>query len=596
MLGTAIALLLSVISAIIISTCWSFEYYEIVDQDLFVDHLRTPDWRQHHHHLLGNFSSCEEARPYVKLSRHSWDTNHSRSRLDPERLQHGHLIHLVKNNAAVPSNATDPLMTTSIGWLDFTIYDVIINKEDTAKSLLCYDGQVHQYDSQRCNEEDYRGSDIKRTEFFGGNGYDFHMYSEGKARYWSPVKDNRDGTYSVRIRIDDPAIYKIDILLNNRKGCHFADCDTPRELCDTFKPYGPRMEYCKVDNNCIRVVHSVYVNVTDTNQWPPYKVKMDNLPAYSLPNCSMYEMGSMNGRWLDPQYMKERYRSHITPFHSPIAPHPYVWQPYDCQLHWMSVKEVQSCSVDKEFILSGFSRERTNFFDIFDLQERPIAYARYMNTDTVDNINYFTVYFAQLVDKKYWNHNGQLARTISWISEDLRNNGLCMNASEHATLVAKLEHDMATAKNANYAHQVNNTLQCVLASQHLKMVFLLTEEDLWITEVGLKSIWSGLSRDFIAHLKNQCSNATLVYKGATSLRSQYGSLSWQRMYQASRLSIANARALELPVLDSFIMTHPWIMDKQVFPDGLHLYSNTKFQGNWVSKTTTMIFLQQVCSK
>ncbi|RYY84152.1 hypothetical protein EON63_09755, partial [archaeon] len=291
---------------------WGFEFYQIVDQDLHLDHKSL---ESKHHHVIGNFSSCEDAKPHIKLSYHSFNANYSRTRLDHERLQHSQLIQLIKDtNTSLSINSTVPLITTTIGWLDFTIYDVMVDEEDVSKSFLCYDGRIHTYDSQRCNEEDFRGQ-VNRTEFFGGNGYDFHMYSEGKARYWSPVRDNRDGTYSVRIRIDDPATYKVDLLLNNRKGCHFADCDTPREICDTFKPYGPRMEYCKVDNNCIRVVHSVYVHVTDTDQWPPYKVINNNLVTFSLPNCFVYEMGSMNGRWLDPQYMKDRY-GHLSPFHS----------------------------------------------------------------------------------------------------------------------------------------------------------------------------------------------------------------------------------------------------------------------------------------
>eukprot|EP01031_Cornospumella_fuschlensis_P022531 gene22531-27500_t len=571
-----------------------FEFYHIVDQDLYLDHRH----QSTHHHLLGNFSSCEEAKPFIKLSRHSFQSNYSRSRLVHERLEHSQLVQLIKDtNSFLSANSSTPVITTYIGWLEFTIYDVMLNPENNEKSQLCYDGKVHHYFSQRCNDENYRGDNINRTEFFGGNGYDFHMFSEGKVRYWSPLRDNRDGSYSVRLRIDDPSTYSIHLLLNNRKGCHFADCDTPRELCDTFKPYGPRMEYCKVENACVKVIQTWNVEILDSDKWPPFKSIQGGEVSYSLPNCSIYEMGSMNGRWIHPNYLKEHYNGSIRAFHNVLTPHPYVWQPYDCQLYWLNTAEAQDCIKDKEFILSGLSRERTNFFDLFDFQQRPIAYAKFMETDTVDNINYFTMYFAELEDKKHWNHNGQLARTTSWIMSDLTNNGLCLSPPQYQELIAKLEAEIAAAKdNTNLAHRINGTLQCVLANQHLQMAFLFTEENLWTAEVGLRSIWPGLSRNYLQQLREKCINATVVYKGASSLRSQYGSLSWQRMYQASRISLANARALRLPVLDSFIMTHPWIMDKDVYPDGLHLYSTrARFQGNWVSKTTSMIFLLQVCT-
>lgn len=572
---------------------WGFEYYNIVDQDLYLDHKVI---ELKHHHMIGFFPSCEEVRPVIKLSLHSFDVNHSSTILDHEKLQHSKLVQLLKDsNDALSSNASTPLITTSIGWLEFTIYDIMIDRKDVSKSLLCYDGQVHKYASQRCGDEDPNHPTLYRSEFLGGNGYDFHLYSEGKARYWSPVRDNRDGTYSVRIRVDDPAVYKIELLVNNRKGCHFADCDVPKSICDTFKPYGPRMEFCKIDDNCVKVVHSMLINITDHDQWPPYKVTKDDRVSYSLPDCTVYQMGSMNGRWLSPPYMKARYR-YLPPFHSPLAPHPYVWQPFDCKLHWMTQEEVESCIGDKEFVFTGLSRERTNFFDLLDFQHKPIQYIKYMETDTIENINYFSVYRPEITDRKHWNRNGHLARTISWIGDDLKAHGLCVSHTEYVNLVSKLQGDLHGAKDANMANRVNYTIQSIEARQHRKVAFLFTEENLWTAEVGLQSIWSGLSRSFIKHFGEQCSNATVVYKGSSSLRAQFGSLSWQRMYEASRVSMKNARALHLPVLDSFIMTHPWIMSKDVYPDGLHLFSSTKFQGNWVSKTTSMIFLQQVCAQ
>jgi hypothetical protein len=67
------------------------------------------------------------------------------------------------------------------------------------------------------------------------------------------------------------------------------------------------------------------------------------------------------------------------------------------------------------------------------------------------------------------------------------------------------------------------------------------------------------------------------------------------MWQASRISMQIAEKLGFFIIDAFSMTMPLASYHDVFPDGLHLYSDVKFQGNYVSKTISMIFLSSVCN-
>lgn len=560
-----------------------YELYDLVDAPLygkpFIDQYSN--------------KSCASAVPYIELSMHSTDMNYSLSTAanrqqvhDPARSKS-----ILAKLDAITRDPWAAVIQTSIGWLEFTIYDVTINSSDIGSgSWLCYDGKVYKYTSQRCADEDPNRPKLDRVEYLGGTGYDFHMVSEGNVRYWSPIFDNRDGTYSVHIRVDDPGLYRIDLLVNNRRGCHFADCDVPQDICDAVRG-NPAYHY----TDFVKNVTSVYVNISDSDSWPPYRKPSGN-PTFELPNCTVLQMGSMSGRWMSPQFMSRRYGDSIQPFHSPSNPHPFVWQPYDCQLRWLDETEAKKCSEDHEFILTGLSRERTNFFDLFDFQRIPIHYVKYVNTDTVHNINYFSNYFAEIPDKKTWNWNGLLTRTVDTLANDLRNNFLCFSNEDYMHALAKIEFEMNNATTEKLKSKLNETLHQVQRKQHSRMAMLLAEENLWTTEFGLRSIWSNLSQHFIHHFRHQCINATVIYKTASALRNQIGSVSWQRMYENSRVSAKIARSLKIPVLDSFIMTQPWIMDNTVYPDGLHLFSRIKYQGNWVSKTVSMIFLLQIYSE
>lgn len=162
--------------------------------------------------------------------------------------------------------------------------------------------------------------------------------------------------------------------------------------------------------------------------------------------------------------------------------------------------------------------------------------------------------------------------------------------------LAKIEFEIKNSTNDEVRDKLNNTLRQIQRKQFIKTALLLAEENLWTSEVGLRSIWSNLSVHFINHFRHQCINVSVIYKTASALRNQVGPKSWQRMYENSRISAKVARTFHIPIVDSFIITQPWIMDKEVYADGLHLYSRIKnFQGNWVSKTVTMIFALQIYS-
>ena len=72
-------------------------------------------------------------------------------------------------------------------------------------------------------------------------------------------------------------------------------------------------------------------------------------------------------------------------------------------------------------------------------------------------------------------------------------------------------------------------------------------------------------------------------------------MSWHRMFDATRVSMTIARQNGVDVTDSFQMTQPWVTSDVAFPDGVHLFSQTRFQGNFVSKTVSQLILLQVCN-
>jgi hypothetical protein len=56
-----------------------------------------------------------------------------------------------------------------------------------------------------------------------------------------------------------------------------------------------------------------------------------------------------------------------------------------------------------------------------------------------------------------------------------------------------------------------------------------------------------------------------------------------------------AESLNISIIDSFAMTHSLIMEPDIFPDSVHLYSK-HLVGNFVSKTISKMFLLQACTQ
>ena len=91
-----------------------------------------------------------------------------------------------------------------------------------------------------------------------------------------------------------------------------------------------------------------------------------------------------------------------------------------------------------------------------------------------------------------------------------------------------------------------------------------------------------------------CPVAKVYVKTTSSIRSQYGSLSWQRLWHETRVMKSIAHEKGWPVIDSFVMTQPLVMELAAYPDTVHLYEQ-KLVGNWASKSITMLFLNQMCN-
>lgn len=144
-------------------------------------------------------------------------------------------------------------MQQKFGMLRFKIVDVVF-QENTPK--VCHHGEHVIYSAAKCMNEGV-STNRNHSYYNGGNGYDVRIVKTSRhAVIWDPVIDNRDGTYTVDLRIEDPGEYIVEVYQNNKNGCHFADCDCPH--CDTVEYLASRMKMCsKVLNGpCVRLVAS----------------------------------------------------------------------------------------------------------------------------------------------------------------------------------------------------------------------------------------------------------------------------------------------------------------------------------------------------
>lgn len=414
---------------------------------------------------------------------------------------------------------------------------------------LCYRGLDHQYESQLCPGEMVVPPGLRNrgniSMFNGGNGYDFRLV--GPSVVWGPVVDHRDGSYSAVVRIEEEGEYVAEVHQNDRRGCHFADCDTPDGLCNAFKPYADRAEFCNsgVPSPCFTLVASRRVVVKRQGEAPAAK---------QLPACDSKTLGMMEGRWL----RTDRMAPGASGPNTDMASWPYIWQPYDCSLRWPTLASVRECIHTKQLVFIGLSRERTNFFDVLEWSGIPFDFEKLKERASFENLHYLSLYSPQHYDARTWTWDPVMLDTQLMVIRDTQQAGICGNDTRPTHILA-------------------------------------TEEALWSTEVGVRDTWAPVTEATLNAITSVCPNARVHYKTATAARSQYRSLSWQRIWEETGVSIAVASRLGLPVIDSFQISQSVVADAEAFPDGLHPFDPAKkLRGNFVSRTASMMFLIQVC--
>ena len=153
-----------------------------------------------------------------------------------------------------------------------------------------------------------------------------------------------------------------------------------------------------------------------------------------------------------------------------------------------------------------------------------------MASASIDNIHYISLYFAHMEDMKYWNHNDyQMDAATKILRSAFKNISACTQVFQ--------------GSNGN-----------IYANRSLHLIF--TDEALMIAENARQEKWEYIIRFLLKITRKFCPLARIHYKTTSSLRSQYGSLSWQRLWQETRLALHIAEDLGIPAIDSFNITHP----------------------------------------
>jgi hypothetical protein len=481
-------------------------------------------------------SNCTNARPVLMLSHREGNSDVFLSDFFPAD--------------DIASNFTNPIVTEP-GWLNIIISDVIFPFNKYAP-YPCNQGHSVSYTSIKCKEKTASGR--SRNFFNGSNGYDLRIVQSNQGSIlWAPVKDHHNGVYTARVRVQDPGSYQIELRQNDKNGCHLADCDNP--FCDAVFKYSSREHYCKGDTQpCVHLVANrslTILQLATTNS--------ANAHSTTLSKCSLSTIGTAPGRWIDPARQKLLNNSELFGQVS----QPYVWQPYDCSLSWMSKETMKECNKGKEIVFIGMSRERTNFFDVLDLQGIPVNYRQVQHSDAFKNLNYISVYFSQLKDMKEWNNPDDKLNNIKEnIRTELGDLPLCRT---------------------NFTETSGRDVH----------VFL-TVDSIIVMEQMISDKWESLLLTYFDSVQAACPKAVIHYSTSVAVASQYGALSWQRMHKINEMGIAIAQSRNISVVDSFSMTQPLTPEPEVYRDTVHLYAKTKLVGNYVSKTVTMLMMRQVC--
>ena len=495
------------------------------------------------------------------------------------------------------SGQNSTVIIAHVGWLQLTLTDEAPGGVEGMgwAGGPCYHGEEVQYEPERCPYEGGNGGSAIWSElraargwsaihWSGGNGYDVRAL--GLAILWGPTVDNRDGTYTVLIRAEDPGEYTLTVHRNAIRGCAHAECDIPPSLCPKAPFYHAGWQSCwgEAPGPCAVQVASASLRVflRDPPAPPPSSQRSD------LPPCQHRSIGVAPGRWVradvaanaasQPRFFGPSADA------STIVPFPYVWQFYDCTLRWMRASDVQACLVKNQVVTAGFSRERSNLYDIaVDLDEYfPLSKSHIamrlgeQHTDgtwgLIHNLSYVSTYGAFERDQYSWNANGPVTGFEGW---------------------------MATT-NLSLGKDLSALGLCFADNNHRPTALVLAVESLWPAWSQFSGRWRGTADRVLDAALHWCPTSFLVHKTATAARISAGSLTWQRMYGASRAAEDAAAQRGLLTLDSFVISQPWVVNGSVFPDGLHLYTEAHSDGgvtphgNFVGRTISQLMLRMIC--
>ena len=500
-----------------------------------------------------------------------------------------------------------PARAVYTGWLEILLVDGPPPGASDWAPGPCFHGELLPYATERCPYEggnlgasygaslfDARGWRVP-GHYSGGNGYDTRV--DGPSLVWGPTRDNRDGTYTVRVRIEDPGQYEVQVFKNAERGCAFAECDVAGALCPKQGYYHEGWKACwgEAPGPCARRVATLPLTIAPR----PGAVLLRE--RASVRPCSAQESGTAPGRWV------RRETAALTraqpPYFGPLnasdepahVPFPYVWQFYECALAWMDRACMRACVARRQVCTVGFSRERAAMFEIAEFMDEGFEHLKLHSAarlgvqhadgswGLIHNISHVSTYSAFEADQASWNQGllglpGQppleglqplLAHTEASLRRDFEGLGLCGNDTRPTAI-------------------------------------LFAVESLWPSWNMYSGRWGAVAEAFMDKLRRACPGAFLVHKTSNAARISAGSLTWQRMYGASRAAGAAAAAAGIPTVDAFVMTQPWVPDGTVLPDGLHSYvvvdedhprpdeAHTTL-GNFVARTISQLFLRQTCT-
>jgi hypothetical protein len=246
---------------------------------------------------------------------------------------------------------------------------------------------------------------------------------------------------------------------------------------------------------------------------------------------------------------------------------------------------MRSCAARHQIVTMGFSRERHNLYDIADFlgeefNHEKLHQALRLGAQQPDgswgllhNLSFVSTYGPAELDMWTWNweegkelppggYEPFMNETKFRMAADFAALGLCQPGDARPTSI------------------------------------LVTVESLFPAWAGYSGIWRRLAQATLQQLRSVCPKAQIVHKTSVAARMAAGSLTWQRLWQASRDAEDVAFELKMPTIDAFSMTQMWLPDGAVLADGLHFnVLEKKYEtalGNFVTKTISQLFLRQTC--